>query len=85
MITVAELKKAMETFPDDLELITSQDGEGNAYNGVFCGLTVAYIEANYEDKDRWNGDVVHKEGAPELKELSEEELDGGYKKVLLIN
>lgn len=83
--TVAELRKALEAFPDDMELITSADKEGNGYNGVFLGVTVAYIKGRYADGDRWDGDMVLTEGDHELKDMSEEDLDCQYKKVLLIS
>ena len=83
MLTVAELKKALEKFPDDMELITSIDEEGNGYNAVFGGPSVIYIEAKHAHRSRWDGDQVLR--LDELKDLTEDELACQYKKMLLID
>jgi len=49
---IAELRKELEQFPDDMEIIISKDGEGNQYSPLsdFC-------ERMYVPTTTWFGDA----------------------------
>lgn len=48
-MNVGELKEALNEFPDDLEIITARDEEGNGYNRLYYFPSIVYIRNN-EDK-----------------------------------
>lgn len=50
---VAELKKALESLPDDMEVIMQKDSEGNG----FSPLSGADPDGIYVAESTWSGDV----------------------------
>ena len=52
-MNVGELRKELEGIPDDIEVIASIDGEGNAYNSVW-EVAVSKVQP---DGHQW--DVLH--------------------------
>jgi len=54
---IAELKKAIEQFDDDMEIILQKDGEGNGYSPL------ADVNGNaiYIPTSTWSGDIYSTE------------------------
>lgn len=70
-MNVGELKEALNEFPNDLEIITARDEEGNGYNRLYFYPSIVYIEKN-SDKHGYV-ESVHSED--DLKDPSDEEFD----------
>lgn len=70
-MNVGELKESLKEFPDDLEILTSADDEGNGYRPLYYYPSVYYIEKN-EDK---HGFVESIRSSEDLKDPADEDFD----------
>ena len=61
-ITVKELRdrldQAVKAGLGDLQIVISDDNEGNGFHGLFYGLTFPQKTASKEDKEYWKS-LVH--------------------------
>lgn len=73
-MNVGELKEALSEFPDDLEILTARDDEGNGYNKLYYLPTLVYI-SNNDDK---HGFVEIVYSADEVKDPEDEDYDGWF-------
>lgn len=65
---VSELIEALKALPGDLEVLVSQDEEGNGFNKLYYGPAVYWIEKNadkhgYVDVVYIDAQVVDEEGS----------------------
>ena len=66
-MNVGELKQYLDNFPDDLEVLTARDPEGNGFNRVYYAPAIYWIEAN---SDKY-GYVEHVYSSDDLEELDD--------------
>lgn len=57
-MTVAELRKALEAFPDELQVVSSKDAEGNGFSPV-DELGVGNYEPDSTYSGEFNDGSVH--------------------------
>lgn len=71
-MNVGELKEALNEFPDDLEILTARDEEGNGYNHMHYFPSIVYISKN-ADK---HGYVETVYSEIDIKDPDDEDFDG---------
>jgi hypothetical protein len=77
-MTVAQLKKLLVQFPDDLKVILSKDGEGNEFS-PFDGHSIGY----YFKESSYSGTFIYEEDLAEAEEEFGLEVDEGEKVICL--
>jgi len=56
-MTVAELRKALGAFPDDLQVVASKDAEGNGFSPV-----EELLSGHYEPDSTYSGEFNDEDG-----------------------
>lgn len=68
-MNIKELKEAIASLPDEMEIILQKDSEGNGYSRL-AGVD---HDAVYIPDGTWSGDVYSMEWTAEEADMSEEE------------
>lgn len=64
-MNAGELRRALEDFPDDVDILIASDDEGNGYRNLYYYPEIFWIEAN-ADKRGWVDSVYSVNDLPEL-------------------
>jgi hypothetical protein len=62
IMNVNELRTALDSFPDDLEILVASDEEGNDFKDLAC------IQESFIHRDGFEVNVLHPDDAAEYEE-----------------